>query len=340
MLNANRLLLRFYQQLQHYPATLGQRELALVLHLGRSQLQQLLAGQGATAISFEQYYRLLQASTEALGDTDFFLRLGYSYDITDLGVLAYAMLSAENLRKSWQLSLHADSALHHPLQVETVLEQNRVIIGLSGIEHLPGRRRALTEEWLFGTWKWLLQRLPALASAGDAQMTLAYSAPEYAHSYRQLFAGQIQFDADVSSLSFAAHWYEQPFNSFDAGVAELSRRQYQKIRRQLPSANDLVEQVRERLLLKPREGFPSLAQMAAEFSLPSHSFHRRLQKVGRSYRSLVNEVRMELAADYICNTHLPLQEISYLLGYQQPPSFYRSVKKHFAQTPQQLRGQK
>ena len=41
---------------------------------------------------------------------------------------------------------------------------------------------------------------------------------------------------------------------------------------------------------------------------------------------------MELAKDYLAKTTLPLQEISYLLGYEHAANFYRAFKQQLGMT--------
>ena len=77
--------------------------------------------------------------------------------------------------------------------------------------------------------------------------------------------------------------------------------------------------------------------MAAHFKVPTYTFQRRLKKAGTSYRYIVAEVRMELAKKYLESTAIPLKEISYLLGYDYPPNFFRAFKKWFGFTTESIR---
>lgn len=299
-----------------------------------------LSSQGLVAkqaISFQQYYRLLTACAPQLAGTDFFVCLGGDYDITDLGVLGYAMLSAQNLEQSWRLSLHSGSLLHHPLQRQRHIIDQRVSVELSAPLHNDLLARALIEEWMFGTWKWIRQRLPDIGAASDLRLSLSYPAPDYHASYAEHFKGQIKFGQEKNALSFPEHWYYQAFPSANPATAALCQQQCQLIQAGLQAGDELVDQVRSSLLLKPQREFPNLDTMAARFRMPGHTFHRRLKISGQSYRVVVTEVKMELAKHYVLNTQLPFQEVSYLLDYEHPPSFYRAFKKSFGLTPEQLR---
>lgn len=331
---ANRLLRHLRQRAEAVGWVLDWGEITAQSGIWVSN-QGLEAGQ---AISFQQYYHLLAVCTPQLVETDFFVCLGDDYDITDLGVLGYAMLSAQNLEKSWALSLHSGSLLHHPLQRQRRLMNQRVSVELSAPLHNELLARALIEEWIFGTWKWIRQRLPDIANAEGLSLSLAYPAPNYQHRYAEYFKGEIKFGQRNNELSFPEHWYYQAFPSANPATAALCQQQCQLIQAGLQAGDELLDQVRSSLLLKPQREFPNLDTMAARFRMPSHTFHRRLKTSGQSYRMVVTEVKMALAKHYVLNTQLPFQEVSYLLDFEHPPSFYRAFKKNFGYTPDQLRG--
>lgn len=325
---ASNFLKRFHQCLGSVEQSLDWQALGMALGVDPKLLMGEIAG-----IDFQQYYRLLELATPQLQQTGFYLQLGNSYDITDVGVLGYALLSAENLRKSWELTFHSSSFLLHPLTSHRAVRKGRVEVVLQAPAYSLAET-CLMEEWLAGTWKWICQRLPEVADNPDMALELNYAEPGYGDDYRALFPGPVRFSQSVTRLSFPEAWYDIPFPAANPATASLCQQQCQLITSQLEKGADLVEQVRHSLLLNPQRGFPSLEAMAARFRLPGYTFHRRLVKAGTSYKQIVNEVRMELAKHYLQHSQLPLQEISYLLAYEHPPSFYRAFKKWFGITPQ------
>ncbi len=61
--------------------------------------------------------------------------------------------------------------------------------------------------------------------------------------------------------------------------------------------------------------------------------HRRLQQEGTTFRVILNEVRSELADQYIQDSSLNLNEISYLLGFSEMSSFSRAFKRWTGDPP-------
>ncbi len=294
------------------------------------------AAQGPS-LNLHEYYDLLASLAPQVRGNDFYLSLGSRYDITDLGVLGYALISADNLQRSWELTFHASSLLVHPLGTRRRVEHDRIVVELYSPGTLHKNWQWAYEEWLSGTWKWMCQRLPQIAENDSLVVNLAYPEPEYGARYREIFPGEVNFNSARTELSFPEAWYQLPFPSASPTVALACEQQCLSIMAQMEIQSDLVQSVRRKLLLNPQPPLPSVADMAAQFRLPSHTFHRRLKKEGMNYQTIVTEVRMELAKDYLKNTALHLQEISYLLGYEHPPSFYRAFRKWVGRTPQEYR---
>ena len=66
--------------------------------------------------------------------------------------------------------------------------------------------------------------------------------------------------------------------------------------------------------------------------MSSRTLQRKLGAENTQYKSLLNEVRLELALYYLENTTLSLDQISYELGYAEARSFYRSFKQWTGRT--------
>ncbi|SEK34289.1 transcriptional regulator, AraC family [Colwellia chukchiensis] len=291
-------------------------------------------------ITLNQYYQLLELSAPTLADTDFYLKLGQLFDVSDAGVLGYASLSVENLRQSWKITSSNYSLFPHPLTAEQSSNNNYVTFQLQKSARPSVYAIYLQEEWLSSTWKWMRLRLPQLIDVEALTIKLAYPAPSYAPYYNEIFPGKVLFAQQETEMIFPEAWYDMRFTTANQATADLCQQQCSLILAQLDKQSDLVDQVRRLLLLTPQREFPSLENIAQQLQLPVHTFHRELKKSNLSYRHIVNEVRMELAKDYLDKTKIPLQEISYILGYEHAANFYRAFKNWHGYTPTDYRQQK
>lgn len=80
-------------------------------------------------------------------------------------------------------------------------------------------------------------------------------------------------------------------------------------------------------------------RLAKHFFMSKRTFERRLSQQGTNFTKIVRNCRLRMAKHYLTQTHLPLIEIGFLLGFQEKTSFYRACKCWFGSTPQKLRDQ-
>ena len=289
-------------------------------------------------IQLRSYYRTVQLAAPLAVHEGFFLRLGRAYDLFDLGILGYALYSAANLRRSWDVSLGQSGGLvPHPIGTTRRVTEEHAGIVLYPPAIRSDARTALCEEWLAGTWRWTCQRLPELESSPAMEVHLDYPPPAYRAQYEEIFPGQVRFNMPVAQLLVPIECYEQPFSSANPSIARLCYQKSVTTMASFERADSFVDEVRFHLLQNAQTPFPTLGETAAAFHLPAHTLHRRLARSGTTFRHIMLEVKMVLARQYLRDTQFTVQEIAYLVGYAQPASFVRAFRDWHGQPPRAFR---
>jgi AraC-like DNA-binding protein len=67
------------------------------------------------------------------------------------------------------------------------------------------------------------------------------------------------------------------------------------------------------------------------------TLQRRITDEGATFRQLLLEARKELAHQYLAQPSIEINEAAFLLGYDDPNSFYRAFKIWEGTTPAQWR---
>ena len=70
------------------------------------------------------------------------------------------------------------------------------------------------------------------------------------------------------------------------------------------------------------------------------TMHRQLAKQQQSFKQLLDEIRKQLAGQYLDNSQLSLNEITYLLGFANQANFTRAFKRWHAMPPSSYRQQR
>ena len=80
-----------------------------------------------------------------------------------------------------------------------------------------------------------------------------------------------------------------------------------------------------------------MAQVASRLALSPRTLQRQLQNESSSFKAVLNQTRNQLAQHYLLQTPLQLDEISFLLGFQDGNSFNRAFAVWMATTPGEYR---
>ena len=77
--------------------------------------------------------------------------------------------------------------------------------------------------------------------------------------------------------------------------------------------------------------------VAIELHMSVRTLHRKLVEKKHNFRTILVEMRRDLAEQYILDYSLTLTEISLLLGFSEPSSFSRAFKSWTGTAPSQAR---
>jgi AraC-like DNA-binding protein len=102
------------------------------------------------------------------------------------------------------------------------------------------------------------------------------------------------------------------------------------------TTGDQVKAALKRVLAGRR---PAMTDVAKELGLSSRTLQRRLNDEGVSFQQLLLDARRELARHYLLQPSLELNETAYLLGYEDPNSFFRAFHEWEGTSPGVWRAQ-
>lgn len=105
----------------------------------------------------------------------------------------------------------------------------------------------------------------------------------------------------------------------------------------LDAAMTTAKRVRSALLEALPSGLVTMEAVARKLALSKRTLQRRIDAEGTSYQEILKETRVSLARHYLENTELSAAEISFLLGFDEPKSFYRAFRSWTGTTPDVVR---
>jgi AraC-like DNA-binding protein len=282
----------------------------------------------------QQQQDLIEAVVHLVERPGFGLVVGQQVSLMDWGILGYAFVSSPNMRKAWE-TFSTYQRLNGPMVNIYCLEEAGHGV-MSAVENYPlgDLHQFAYEEWLAET-RVCFDRFD-IVDMEFTEVRLAYPEPSHSAMYRELFQCPISFDQDANEIRFPAELLASPFNMADEAVAELCIRQCAEVLKNLSEEDPVVDAVRRVLLTRPGIT-PTLAAVANHLHIGARTLRRRLHDAGTSYKDILSNVRLGLAAEYLRSSRMAPKQIAYMLGYSGVTSFHRAFKNQFELTPADYR---
>lgn len=121
-----------------------------------------------------------------------------------------------------------------------------------------------------------------------------------------------------------------------AGFEAEFRRQLRERDREAP----MSARVQSALLDMLPSGQSSAEAVCRRLHVSKRSLHRHLKSEGHSFQGLLDDTRAELSLHYLSKGDVSVEEISYLLAFRDPNSFYRAFRGWTGMTPMEARAQR
>ena len=155
-------------------------------------------------------------------------------------------------------------------------------------------------------------------------------------AYEEYF-GVAPVVADRHSVTFSRADAEQPFLTASESLWETFEPELRRRLTKLDAQAPLSERVRSVLLECLPSGEASADATARRLGLSRRTLQRQLKTEGVAFSEIVKDTRERLSRHYLTNTTLAYGEIAFLVGFDEPSSFFRAFRDWTGTTPESLR---
>lgn len=285
---------------------------------------------------FRQVAALLERAATDLGCPDFGMRLAVRQGGgRAFGPIGVVMRNSHTLGEALAYaSAHTHAyTLGAAMRVEPLGETGKVFCGFDILlDRLPSARQAV-EQALLGAHLNALEITGGWARVREVHFRHAPLSPM--RVYRAFFGCEARFDQPTDGVVFSAQDLRCPVVDPDAQLLEMATSFIElHFQRAIPP---LHARVRGLILRNIANGDCTNDRIARELRLHPRTLHRRLRAEGKSFETIKDEVRRDLALTLLQDTDTPLTRIAERLGYAETSVLSRSCMRWFAAPPRQLR---
>lgn len=184
----------------------------------------------------------------------------------------------------------------------------------------------------YGVACWLVgRRIPILAAA------FAYPEPSRSAEYHRMYSEQLRFSESATSLTFDRSYLELPVIQNQRTIKEFVRGAPANIVLKYKNSTGLSAQIRRRLRAAARTEWPDFDAFSRSLHMTPSTLRRRLETEGQSFQAIKDQLRRDIAIEYLCHTAKSVAEIATELGFAEASAFHRAFKKWTGARPGEYR---
>ncbi len=252
------------------------------------------------------------------------LEAGQHYRPLDLQALGVAFLSSDTLLTALHRVDRYERLLNTRVDYTVVESADTVSIECGGLE-LEGFARRIFEDARTSIMLDMC-RSGVDGLLNPVAVAFPYPAPADLSPYFGLFRCQPTFDAKISKLVFRGADARRPFTTANRELARSNDLVLDRMLRQLDT-DDLESRVERAIIDALPSGLPSQRAVARQLNLSGRTLQRRLAAQATSFSDVRTRARRNLAQAYVADPHIPVAEISFMLGFSEVSAFTRAFKQ-------------
>ena len=285
------------------------------------------------------YLALLQCALQAAG-RGFGWRLGQSVKPTSYGVNGMVLLACPTLGEALAQVLRFES-LVHDLGRSSFARQGDTVEYAWNNHWADHPTAAALAESVFAGIQTCAQWLVGQPIAGFELEFMHYRDEATAQVIAQASGAQLRWGGAAHRAIFPAALLDLPIPQANKALLPLLQRHADELlQARHPRDTGIVAQVRQRISARLGQGAVKLADVADDLHLSTRTLQRRLMDAGVAFQTLLDATRHELACHYLAHSDMPITEVGYLLGYQEPSAFHHAFKQWQGVGPGQYRGRR
>ena len=288
-----------------------------------------LFADGMSVIPFAALGRLYGLCVARTNCPHFGLLVGRRASILSLGLVGRLMQHSDTVGDALR-ALVANLSLHDRAVVPalTLSDDTAVLtfatpqVERSGGQHVLDAALAVTVNIL---------RALCGSSWNPTEVLVPRVAPAEAEPFRRHFGAPVRFNQETASLVFQAQDLDLRVAGADPMMRALLEARIQQLKG--IQGSEFTDDVRRLLRTRLTNSRCSAEDMAALLAVHRRTLSRRLKDSGQGYRSMTNEIRFEIARQFLADTEVPLVQIAVALGYSEASAFTRAFRRWSGQTP-------
>ncbi|WP_409488039.1 AraC family transcriptional regulator ligand-binding domain-containing protein [Pseudomonas promysalinigenes] len=286
-------------------------------------------GQPQGRVPAKAFARLWLEMIELLGD-EFFRLDSHGMPLGSFALICRGLIHEPSLEKALRQCMSGFALFLRDLRGSLTLRAGRAVISVQSQITDPLTRVYAEETYLvlvIGLLCWLAGRRISID-----RTELAVARPPQDDD-ALLWGPDLRLGSGRTEVEFDSAWLRLPVIQDLPALKTFLRSAPQGLVIRFRNNSGLVAKVYRHLRARHYGQWPTLAVMAEQQGVSASTFRRQLEREGRSYQQIKDEVRRAMAFERLRDGTLSIAEIAEQAGFQEPSAFHRAFKKWTGYSP-------
>jgi len=287
-------------------------------------------------LSAQSQVRFLNLAASALRDEYLGFHLGQLYELRKLGLLYYVPASSDTLGEALRRVMRYGSMTNESIFAKYIEGKDiRIVFSYVGFPRHSDRHQI---ECLLTV---VIRMCREMTGRPVAPSRVSLVHRRRAGNFSELaafFGCDVEFGAIVDELVFPPSIANIPIVSADPYLNKVLIANCEEALSRHPLKRGPFRSVVENAIapLLPH-GNAHASEIASRCGLSPRTFVRRLTSESLTFSEVLNDLRRDLAAQYLADRGLSISQIAWLLGYQEVSAFTVAFKRWTGKTPREAR---
>ena len=287
-------------------------------------------------IGVRHQIQFLNLIADAVHDEFLGFHLGQEPDLRELGLLYYVAASSDTLGDALQRAARYSSIVNEGLQLVYLQEADRCKIAFNYV----GVTRHLDRHQIEFSITALVRLCRQLTHTNlmPRRVRLAHHRTKANSELAAFFGVTVEFSAGVDEVAFPGLAKSLAVVGADPYLNELLIENCEEALSRRRSNRSLLRAAVENAIvpLLPH-GCAHAGEIAKRLGLSQRTLARRLASETLTFSDVLQELRSDLAKQYLADRELSISRIAWLLGYQEVSAFTHAFNRWTGRTPRQAR---
>lgn len=276
-------------------------------------------------------------AAQELQDANVGLHMGRTMRLQHVGIIGFLILNCERVRDVFDLHSRYQMLVGNGLRTTYLNAGPEYCMQIEPQNAAQSRHNL---EYSIGAWSNFQDQLVA-EPLFPSRVELPYTRPTDTAELEEVFHAPISFGTKNLRVYFPADHADLQLLGTDPRIRRLLESQatqrLRELQGELGHSDEELARLRRAVADRLPHGRPSIEQVAPAVGLSVRQLQRLLKKNDTNYKSMVDELRCELAGRYVARPDLTLIDVALMLGFSEQASFGRAFRRWYGETPGKFR---